>query len=91
MKTAFTPSLAAIALVLAAGVAQAEQAKDDAMLALASKSGCMTCHQVDPGWQGTGWPRADRPGLAGRRRQVQGRQEGPRHADPHRAHRLQPL
>lgn len=52
MKTAFTPSLAAIALVLAAGVAQAEQAKDDAMLALASKSGCMTCHQVDPGGKG---------------------------------------
>lgn len=52
MKTAFTPSLAAIALVLAAGVAQAAPAKDDAMLALATKSGCMTCHHIDPGAKG---------------------------------------
>jgi cytochrome c len=52
MKTAFTPCLATIALVLAAGAAQAAPAKDDAMLALASKSGCMTCHHIDPGGKG---------------------------------------
>jgi len=52
MKTTFRPCLAAIALMLAAGVAQAAPAKDDAMLALATKSGCMTCHHIDPGAKG---------------------------------------
>ncbi|WP_310461229.1 c-type cytochrome [Sphaerotilus sp.] len=52
MKIAFHPTLAAVALLCAAGVAQADQARDDAMLALASKSGCMTCHHIDPGGKG---------------------------------------
>ncbi|WP_157267518.1 c-type cytochrome [Azohydromonas aeria] len=45
------------ALCLLAGLAVASTAafaaeKDDAMLALASKSGCMTCHHIEPGAKG---------------------------------------
>jgi cytochrome c len=46
------------ALCLLAGLAVASTAafaadkKDDAMLALASKSGCMTCHSIEPGAKG---------------------------------------
>jgi cytochrome c len=53
MQTTFHPPLAALALLLcAAGAAQADATKDDAMRALASKSGCMTCHHIDPGGKG---------------------------------------
>ena len=55
MKTATSHALsaaAALALMLAAGTAQADKAKDDAMLHLASKSGCMTCHHIEPGAKG---------------------------------------
>jgi cytochrome c len=40
-------------LVLASGAAlAADGAKDDAMLKLATQSGCLTCHQVEPGGKG---------------------------------------
>lgn len=60
MKTTFAPSLAnsgaacaALVLALATGAAQAaDPARDSAMQALASKSGCMTCHHIDPGGKG---------------------------------------
>ena len=42
--------LAAMAVVSSATFAADK--KDDAMLQLASKSGCMTCHHVEPGAQG---------------------------------------
>ena len=48
-------SIATLAALLAsaglAGPAWAD-AKDDAMLKLASASGCMTCHHIDPGAKG---------------------------------------
>lgn len=43
--------LAALALGLTALQAHAA-ANDDAMRALASKSGCMTCHSIEPGAKG---------------------------------------
>ena len=54
MNNTLQTSLALLVLVLALATtaAQADQAKDDAMLALATKSGCMTCHHVDPGAKG---------------------------------------
>jgi cytochrome c len=39
------------ATLIAAGAAQAAT-NDDAMIALASHSGCMACHHVDPGAKG---------------------------------------
>ncbi|WP_298233247.1 c-type cytochrome [uncultured Azohydromonas sp.] len=39
-------------LVVASTVAFAADGKDDAMLQLASKSGCMTCHHIEPGAKG---------------------------------------
>lgn len=43
-----------LALVLAlSGTARADnKARDDAMLKLATTSGCMTCHHIDPGAKG---------------------------------------
>ena len=35
-----------------AGAVQAAGASDDAMLKLASASGCMTCHHIEPGGKG---------------------------------------
>lgn len=55
MKTISTLQRTALlgALTLAAGLAQAQSQPDDkAMLQLATRSGCMTCHHVDPGAQG---------------------------------------
>jgi cytochrome c len=52
MNHTLPTSLALLVLTFAAGVAHADPAKDSAMLALASKSGCMTCHHIDPGAQG---------------------------------------
>lgn len=46
-----TQLIAAAAALMAAGATQAAT-NDDAMLALASHSGCMTCHHVDPGAKG---------------------------------------
>lgn len=45
----------ALALALAALASAGAQAtgKDDAMLKLATASGCMTCHQVEPGARGS--------------------------------------
>ena len=51
MKTRTQALLATLAL-LASGAALADKAKDDAMLALATKSGCMTCHHIEPGAKG---------------------------------------
>ncbi len=51
MKTR-TQALAAAIALLASGTALADKAKDDAMLALATKSGCMTCHHIEPGAKG---------------------------------------
>jgi cytochrome c len=39
-------------LVVASTAAFAADGKDDAMLQLASKSGCMTCHHIEPGAKG---------------------------------------
>ena len=52
MNNTLQTPLALLVLALATTAAQADQAKDDAMLALATKSGCMTCHHVDPGAKG---------------------------------------
>ena len=52
MNNTLQTSLALLVLALATTAAQADQAKDDAMLALATQSGCMTCHHVDPGAKG---------------------------------------
>ena len=51
MKTRTQALLATLAL-LASGAALADKAKADAMLALATKSGCMTCHHIEPGAKG---------------------------------------
>jgi len=45
-------TLALLALLAAAGAAQADPAKDKSMLQLAGNAGCMTCHQVDTGAKG---------------------------------------
>ena len=52
MKNTLPTSLALLVLALATTAAQADQAKDEAMLHLATKSGCMTCHHIDPGAKG---------------------------------------
>lgn len=52
MNNTLQTSLALLVLALATTAAQADQAKDDAMLALATKSGCMTCHHIEPGAKG---------------------------------------
>jgi len=39
-------------LVVASTAAFAADGKDDAMLQLANKSGCMTCHNIEPGAKG---------------------------------------
>ena len=51
-RTPWLAALGAAALALAAGTAQADTKKDDSMLALAKNSGCMTCHQIEPGGKG---------------------------------------
>lgn len=45
-------SLAAVAALAAAALPAQADKNDDAMLALAAKSGCTACHQVDPGAKG---------------------------------------
>lgn len=45
-------ALASLALMTATSALAADKAKDDAMLKLATTSGCMTCHQIDPGAKG---------------------------------------
>ena len=52
MKTTLPPSLALLVLALATTAAQADKDKDDHMLQLATKSGCMTCHHIDSGAKG---------------------------------------
>jgi cytochrome c len=46
------PSLAAAAALMAAAMPALADKNDDAMRALAAKSGCTACHQVDPGAKG---------------------------------------
>ncbi|NML13887.1 c-type cytochrome [Azohydromonas caseinilytica] len=41
-----------VAMAVVSSAALAADKKDDAMLQLASKSGCMTCHHIEPGAQG---------------------------------------
>jgi cytochrome c len=51
MKTLpMTTALAA--LLLATGAAQATEDQDKAMVQLATRSGCMACHHIDPGAKG---------------------------------------
>ena len=50
MKTRLTP-LALLLLATAPALALAAD-KDDAMLKLATTSGCMTCHHIEPGAKG---------------------------------------
>jgi cytochrome c len=45
-------ALASLALLTATSALAADKAKDDAMLKLATSSGCMTCHHIDPGAKG---------------------------------------
>jgi cytochrome c len=45
-------ALASLALMTATSALAADKAKDDAMLKLATTSGCMTCHHIDPGAKG---------------------------------------
>jgi cytochrome c len=45
-------SLAAVAALMAAALPARADKHDDAMRALAAKSGCTACHQVDPGAKG---------------------------------------
>ena len=53
MDRAFSLSSTLVALALAAGGAQAaDKAKSDGMLKLATQSGCMTCHHIEPGSKG---------------------------------------
>jgi len=47
----FVPCLALAASALLAGPALA-QANNDAMVKLATNSGCMTCHHIEPGGKG---------------------------------------
>jgi cytochrome c len=42
----------AVLLALVAGIGAAAHGADDAMLRLAATSGCLTCHQVEPGGKG---------------------------------------
>lgn len=50
---ALTALLTAFAgLLLAAGAAHAADPKDTSMVQLATRSGCMACHHVDPGAKG---------------------------------------
>lgn len=44
--------LISVTLFGAASPAAADAKKDDSMLALARTSGCLTCHQVEPGGKG---------------------------------------
>jgi cytochrome c len=46
------PALALIGLLATAPALAANKADDDAMLKLATGSGCMTCHHIDPGGKG---------------------------------------
>ena len=53
MTTSRLSALAAALLAtLASTTVLAADSKDDAMLKLASSSGCMTCHQIEPGGKG---------------------------------------
>jgi len=55
MKSQPTAALAVLAaLLVSAGLASPSWAegKDDAMLKLATNSGCMTCHHIEPGAKG---------------------------------------
>lgn len=52
MKNSLNALLAAVALMAAGQALAADKARDDAMLQLATKSGCMTCHHIDPGAKG---------------------------------------
>ena len=45
-------TLIGLAVMMAAGAASADAAKDQAMLQLAGQAGCMTCHHVEPGAKG---------------------------------------
>lgn len=49
-KSTLLAALAATGLALAAGTARADD--HDAMLKLATASGCMTCHHIEPGAKG---------------------------------------
>jgi cytochrome c len=46
------PILALTALLASAPALAADKARDDAMLKLATTSGCMTCHHIEPGSKG---------------------------------------
>lgn len=52
MKRFSTAVLALAGLACAASNTLAAGSKDEAMLTLASHSGCMTCHHIDPGSKG---------------------------------------
>jgi len=53
MKTSLKlAALAGLALIATTSALAADKAKDDAMLKLATTSGCMTCHHIDPGAKG---------------------------------------
>ena len=66
-----------LALALLAGAAQAAPGDDD-MLKLATASGCMTCHHIEPGAKGPGGLPPIRPAwkdVAARYKSVKGAQQ----------------
>lgn len=52
MNTPLSSTLAVLLLALAAAPAAQAAGNDDTMLKLATSSGCMTCHHVEPGAKG---------------------------------------
>lgn len=52
MKNPACPALAALLLALAATLPAQAAGADDANLKLATSSGCMTCHHIEPGAKG---------------------------------------
>ena len=52
MKTPRMPLAWVATLALAGMATSAQAATNDEMLALATKSGCMTCHHIEPGAKG---------------------------------------
>lgn len=47
-----TPLAAVVSLAALTGLPAQAAGKDDPMLKLATSSGCMTCHQIEPGGKG---------------------------------------
>ena len=84
-----TLGLAAAALSLA-GAAQAA-GTEDAMLKLATTSGCMTCHHIEPGAKGPDGMNPIGPAWKDVATKYKGQKDAAKQTHRHRAGRLQPL